>query len=136
MRAAIVGLRTDTSPLQILRASLEAVASRFRLVYDILRRRLGEPAQVIATGGALLHSPAWTQMMADALGRPVIPCLEQEATSRGAALVALERLSAIKSIGEPPAELGSPIQPDPENAALYERALELQTSLYRKLFEE
>ena len=34
-------------------------------------RALGSPTEVIASGGALLHSPAWTQMMADALGRPV-----------------------------------------------------------------
>ncbi|MGH9453219.1 MAG: gluconokinase, partial [Terriglobia bacterium] len=54
-RAAIIGLRADTAPLEILRASLEAVAVRFRLIYDILRRSLGEPRQVISTGGALLH---------------------------------------------------------------------------------
>jgi gluconokinase len=135
-RAAIIGLRTDTSPLQILRASLEAVALRFRLIYDILRKRLGEPAQIIATGGALVQSAAWTQMMADALARPVVPCLEEEATSRGAALMALERLSAIRNISEVPAKLGPGIQASTEGVPLYERALELQVRLYRKLFEE
>ncbi|MGH9432191.1 MAG: gluconokinase [Terriglobia bacterium] len=135
-RAAIIGLRADSSPLQILRASLEAVALRFRLIYDILRRSLADPNQIIATGGALLHSPAWTRMMADALARPVIPCLEEEATSRGAALVALERLGAIDNVSEVPATLGQPMQPSPASVPLYERAVELQSGLYRKLFQE
>lgn len=135
-RAAIIGLRAHASPLEILRASLEAVAVRFRLIYGILRSSLGEPKQVISTGGALLHSPAWTQMMADALGRPVIPCLEKEATSRGAALMALERLGAIESVCEVPAVLGQPVQPDPASVPLFERELELQSSLYRKLLAE
>ena len=43
-----------------------------------LRARLGEPAEVIASGGALLHSRAWTQMMADALGRPVISAAKRK----------------------------------------------------------
>ena len=34
--------------------------------------------------GALLHSPAWIQMMADALGRPVTICTENEASCAAA----------------------------------------------------
>ncbi len=135
-RAAIIGMRTDTAPLQILQASLEAVALRFRLVYDILKKDIGVPRRVIATGGALLRSPAWTQMMADALACTVTPCREREATSRGAALVALERLGAIESVTAVPALLGDPIEPKPASVPLYERALNFQSSLYRKLFEE
>ena len=54
---------------------------------------------MIASGGALLHSPAWTQIMADTLGRPVIASTEHEASCRGAALYALERIGAIPESG-------------------------------------
>lgn len=135
-RAAITGMSLHTRPIDILRASLEAVALRFRNLYDIMVDRLGEPREVVATGGALLRSPAWTQMMADALGRPVVACLEKEASSRGAVLLALERIGAIGHIRELPAETGQVFEPVPEHRQIYEDQLRRQRRLYTKLFEE
>jgi gluconokinase len=135
-RAAIAGMSFDTSPLDILRASLEAVALRFRNVYEIMEQSLGPPADVVASGGALLHSPAWTQMMADALGRPVNVCVEKEASGRGAALVALERLGAIRNLGDLPARMGAAYPADPAHLPVYRDELARQRRLYTKLFEE
>ncbi len=135
-RAAITGMSMATRPVDILRASLEAVALRFRNIYDIMVNRLGSPAEVVATGGALLHSTAWTQMMADALGRPVVACLEKEASSRGAALLALERIGAIGHIRELPAETGATFAPAETRREAYEEMLRRQRRLYTKLFEE
>jgi gluconokinase len=125
-----------TGPVEIVRAALESVALRFRLLYLILRERLGEPAQVVASGGALLRSPAWTQMMADALGRPVATCVENEASGRGAALLVLERIGAIGDIRELPAATGRVFEPVPGRRAAYDGMLERQQRLYHKLFEE
>jgi gluconokinase len=135
-RAAIAGLSTHTSAVEILRAALEGVALRFRDIFDIMQAKLGTPVEVVASGGALLHSPAWTQMMADALGRPVALCIEKEATGRGAALLCLERLGAITSAGEVPARIGKVFQPVTAHQAIYERALAAQRRLYSKLFSE
>lgn len=135
-RAAITGLGLRSGPIEILRAALEAVALRFRSIYDLMVERLGVPATVIASGGALTRSPAWTAMMADALGRPVVMCLEREATSRGAALLALERLGAIRHIRELEPALGEAHQPVTEHRAIYEEMLRRQRRLYAKLFEE
>lgn len=132
-RAAITGLSLHTEPIDILRASLEAVALRFRLIFDILRDRVGEPEEVLATGEALRHSPAWTQMMADALGRPILSCLEEQTSSRGAALLALERLG-ILSLSESTAEIGKTFQPDPEHREAYAEMLKDQQTLYGKLY--
>ncbi len=125
-----------TGPIEILRASLESVALRFRNIYDVMARVLGAPKEVVASGGALLHSPAWTQMMADALGHPVTPCLEKEASGRGAAIVALERLGAIRHIGDLPPETGPAIMPVAANRPVYDDLLRKQRRLYTKLFEE
>ena len=85
-RAAFTGMSLDTTPIEITRAALESVALRFRQIYEIMAARLGEPAEVIASGGALAHSPAWTQMMADALQRPVsLPGTGSVEPRRGAA---------------------------------------------------
>jgi gluconokinase len=135
LRAAIAGLSLSTEPFDILRASLESVALRFREIYVILSGHLGAPAEVIASGGALLHSPAWTQMMADALGRPVVACTEPEASSRGAALWALEQIGAIETIGALPPSLGATFEPRREYEAVYDGLLAQQDSFYKKLYD-
>jgi gluconokinase len=134
-RAAITGLAVSTTPIEIVHAALESVALRFRNVYELMMSSLGVPKEVIASGGGLLHSPTWTKMMADTLGHSVIPCLEPEATSRGAALVALERIGAIVDIGDLATALGNEVRPDEANTCIYAAALENQRRLYKKLFE-
>ncbi|MDQ6699382.1 MAG: gluconokinase [Acidobacteriota bacterium] len=135
-RAAIIGMASNTSPMDILRASLESVSLRFRNIYDIMLQSIGAPREVIASGGALLHSPAWTRMMADALGHNVVACLEKEATSRGAALMAMERLGIVQNIQDLPAQMGEAFQPVESNHQIYEDELRKQRRLYTKLFEE
>ena len=107
---------------------------RFRLIYQILCANLDPPIEVIASGGALLKSPSWTQMMADALGRPVIACTEPEASARGAALWAMEQAGLIESVAKLPASTGAVFTPRPEHHAAYERMLSAESELYAKLF--
>jgi gluconokinase len=134
LRGVIAGLSLDTGPFDILHASLESVSLRFREIYGALSSAVGVPAEVIASGGALLHSPAWTQMMADTLGRPVVASTELEASSRGAALYALERIGAIPSLDALPASTGATFSPRPQFEPVYARLLEEQHTLFAKLF--
>lgn len=135
-RAAFWGMSLNTRPIDLLRAALESVSLRFRNIYDLMSDRLEVPTRVIASGGALLRSPAWTQMMADALGRPIVECLEPEATSRGAALIALERIGAIGHIRDLAPRLGRVVEPIAANHAIYEEMLGKQRALYSKLYED
>ena len=134
LRAAITGMTASTGAIDILHAALESIALRFREIYCLLAGSWGAPAEVIASGGALLHSPVWTQMMADALGRPVTICAETEASCRGAALWALERLGVIEGIGALPASTGAVFTPRPEYQAAYQDLLARQNQLYEHLF--
>jgi gluconokinase len=134
LRGVIAGLSLSTGPFEILHASLESVALRFREIYGALSSALGAPAEVIASGGALLHSPAWTQMMADTLGRPVVASTELEASSRGAALYALERIGAIPGLDALPASTGAAFSPRQQFEAVYLRLIEDQRELYERLF--
>lgn len=135
LRASIIGLSASTEPIDLLRASLESIALRFREVYSLLSENRDPPEEVIASGGALLHSPAWTQMMADALGRPITICTETEASCRGAALWALERLKIIDNIGAIPASTGAVFTPRPEYHATYQELLDQQHQLYERLYQ-
>jgi gluconokinase len=122
---AIEGLTAATTPLELLRAGLEAVALRFAL----LDADLPGDHSIVATGGGLVHSPAWTQIIADALGRPVCHSGVAEGSSRGAAVLALEAL------GERPGEapLGETFEPDPAATEAYRPALERQQALYERV---
>lgn len=134
-RGAIVGLRLNTSPWDILLASMEAVAFRFADIDRRLRSGTGMTAgSVVATGGALLHSPAWLQILADVLQRPVLASTEQQASSRGVSLLALRRLGRL---GGPLEDVRPAVarryQPRPEYAATYQAAGERQRRLYDAL---
>jgi gluconokinase len=125
----IAGLSMSSTPVEILRSAMEAVALRFALIAEIIEAASPGEKQVVATGGGLLHSPTWTGIMADALGRSITTSGVQEASSRGAALLALERLGEME-IEESEAPLGETFEPDAERHAIYREALDRQRHLY------
>ena len=123
--AAIEGLTIATTALDLLRAGLEAVALRFAMLdADLPGEQL-----VVATGGGLVNSPAWTQIIADALGRPVAHSGVAEGSSRGAAVLALEALG--HTPGEAP--LGETFEPEPAATEAYRAARERQQALYERV---
>ena len=132
-RATIQGLTLATTPRDILRAGLEAVAYRIALVFDLLRPVLPADPQVIASGGALLRSPAWLGIIADVLGRPVSVSQVQEASGRGSALLALEALGALADMEDAPDFVSVARFPDADTHARYRLAIERQQALYEKL---
>jgi gluconokinase len=136
LRAAVTGLSLATKPIDILQAALESVALRFREILGLMTDSLGSPQKVIASGGALLASAAWSQMMADALGADIVPCLEREATGRGAALLAAERSGLIPGVTNLPIQAGPPRKALAAHTARYQAMLESQRKLYKKLFSE
>jgi gluconokinase len=129
-RAAIVGLSLATTPTAILRAGLETVAYRFAMIHERLRESCSDLREIVATGGALSASPAWTGIMADVLGVPLTPSTEAEGSSRGAALLASEALGLIPALEAVPAGTGPVIEPDPARHARYRAGLARHRALY------
>lgn len=125
----IAGLSMSSTPIEILRAAMESVAYRFALVAEMLEEASPGDKEVVATGGGLLGSPTWTQIMADTLGRPLTVSGVEEASSRGAALLALENLGELR-IEDIPAPLGKTFEPDPDRHEIYKEALARQQHLY------
>jgi gluconokinase len=121
-KGAVHGLTLETTPLDLRQAALEGVAFMFAAIADLMP----EVEEVVATGGSLLKDGDWVQIMADALGRPVTISSVNEASLRGAAMVALER------IGEspPPGALGRVVEPRLDRGDAYRAARDRQRELY------
>jgi gluconokinase len=133
-RGAIVGLSLDTTPVDVVRAVLEAVAHRVVLVHERLAPLLPPEHRIVASGGAAGRSRAWLGMIANALGRPLEVSREEEATSRGAALLALSAVGALPELrAAEPAAVEEIIQPDMTHHARLRAALARHRDLDARL---
>jgi gluconokinase len=91
-------------------------------------------ATIAASGNALRSSPVWLQIIADVLGRPLLLGGAGEASSRGAALLALEAAGKIASIEEDQFVVDQVFEPDMSRHARYQQALARQEELYERLY--
>lgn len=130
---AIVGLRLHTRPVDLLQASMEAVAYRFSLIFERLVQTVERIDSLVATGGGLLNNRAWMQIVCDTLGRPIQTSLEPEASSRGAALVALQSLGVWADLRDVPSAFGETCMPRPDHYAAHMEARKKHQSLYGQL---
>jgi gluconokinase len=127
--AAVIGQTAATTPVEVLRAWLEAVAYRIGGIAEVIGDAIGPVDEVVAGGGALNASPAWRQIIADVLGRPLTMAVAPETSARGAALVALEHLGHIGDACAVPVAPGPRVAPDAARNARYRRAAERQRRL-------
>ncbi len=134
-RGVLAGLSLATVPEQIVRAGLEGVAYRLALVFDLLRPLLEENTHIIASGGALLHSALWVQIVADAIGLPITLSAVEEASARGVAMLALRSMREVPSLEEFPDFTGHTYQPDADTHQRYQEGIRRQQMLYRQLFQ-
>ncbi|CAM9269041.1 unnamed protein product [Chrysoparadoxa australica] len=129
----IQGLTLDTTLQEIVQAGAEAVAMRLAAVLEILDEAglLQPQARVVASGAALRASKAWRQVLSNCVNRCVVLAGETEATSMGAARLAMEYFLPAKF--EMPRVGGSLLSPDPSAVAVYRERRERQEELYTLL---
>ncbi|MEM7127870.1 MAG: gluconokinase [Chloroflexota bacterium] len=141
-RASLLGFTLHTQPIDILQASLEGIAYRFALIHKQILGAVSSkdrgktksiPSTIVASGGAILSSPAWLQIMADTLYQPVTALEEHEITARGLAILALVELGVISDPSDCPPRLGATYQPDPQRSQLHARAIKRQHDFYQRL---
>ena len=133
-RGAIVGLRSTTDPLDILQAALESVAYRFAAILDQLNQ-VSKVREVFASGGALRRSPVWTQIIADVLGRDLTLPDADEASMRGAVLLALETTGKIKNIEKVPTSKGKQFKASRSRNTAHTAARKRHAEIYRLLVD-
>lgn len=132
-RGGIFGLRQQTRPVEIVRAVLESIAYRFALIARALDE-VAPDATIAASGNALRYSPVWLQIIADVLGRQLLLGGTAEASSRGAALLALEAVGKIASIEEDKFVVDQVFEPDMARHERYQEGLARQEELYKRLY--
>ncbi|HET7231502.1 MAG TPA: FGGY family carbohydrate kinase [Longimicrobium sp.] len=92
--ATIAGMTMSTTPAEIWRAWLWALARRIAEAVEVVERETGRATEIVASGGALHASPAFRAIIERALGRPLaLLGGHGDETARGAAMIALERIS-------------------------------------------
>ena len=136
VRATIAGLSLGTTPLQIVRAVVEAISYQFATVFETMLASVARPSLLVASGGRLLHSPAWMQMLADVLGMPVMMSPVREASARGAALLALHQLGERAQLWEEGPGEGRTFQPRESSHGRYLEARRRQRELYELLLPD
>jgi gluconokinase len=122
VRGGVAGLSFHTGPRELVHAALEGVALRVAEVAELVPEAL----EVVATGAALLKNPDWMRIVADSLGRPLQVSGVAEASARGAAVLALERLGETPD----PAPISEEVRPRDERTLIYRSARERQRELY------
>jgi gluconokinase len=132
-QASIHGLSAATTQVDILHAFLEAIALRIGLVFEPLKKWLADKPKIVASGGALLNSAAWMQILADVLGHSLYPSKAIQASARGAALLALQSLGHIGDISQLPDQFGPKFEPNRQSQDYYQQALAKQKQLYEKM---
>lgn len=124
IHGAFLGVRRGHTRGHFVRAAVEGVALMLSTLVDELER-VHPVRQVRATGG-VFRSPVWTQIVAAALGKPLVITGGAEGTALGAAALALIGLGraatlrdALVQLGDDPSGDPDVIIPDPADVAAY-----------------
>jgi xylulokinase len=131
-RAAILGLRQDTTRSEIARAILEGTAFELRAMLDCVSGAGLQPTRLRASGGGA-RSPAWLQIKADVLSRAIEVPAVHDAACLGAAVLATAALDHERDIADISREMvriDSVVEPDSARAALYNERYSAYCQLY------
>jgi sugar (pentulose or hexulose) kinase len=118
----IAGLRQSTTAVDILQAVTEGFYHRLALIAEMIAGD-DQPKWIVA--GGILKSRSALRRLANVMGRGLYANPEPEASLRGAAVFAIEKL------GHPVADLryGSPVVPNPTLHRLYRADRQRQATL-------
>ena len=133
--ASITGMTLHTTPLDIMQASLESTAFCFANIYNRLCSSRHVSGEIVASGAGLLQSPTWLQMLADILEQPITASSIAEASSRGAALVALEASGILEDISLTSVPRDKTYKPDLSKRARYRKALKRHKDFYDMMMD-
>ena len=110
---------------------MESVAYRFSLVANLLQPEMAPNHNFIAGGGAITNSPWWLQTMADVLQAEIHVPTEEQATSRGAAILALNALGTWRTLNDVTPDIANVYRPTDNHLGAYHSAIERQLDLYQ-----
>lgn len=100
-RGTIVGLSLSHDHRHIARATLEGVAYRMRSILEPMEEVAGAAREIRVAGG-FVRSPLWMQVTSDVLRRELTLVDSPEASSLGAAILAMRATGHVASLDDAP----------------------------------
>ncbi|HNJ39680.1 MAG TPA: gluconokinase [Acidobacteriota bacterium] len=125
----VAGLHFQTTPLQLVQATIETIALRLAWILENLHLAGFPIDHIIASGGALTAFPAWAQIICDALNRPVLRLENAEVSARGAALWVFHQLG-LQDLAQSQIPASTLFTPDPARHHIYRQALAHHQQFY------
>jgi L-ribulokinase len=137
LSGAIFGLTLHSSPAEIYRALLEAIAFGNRRIIDNFTEHGIEISEIVAVGGIAERSPLIMQLIADTSGLTVHVPSWHEIPARGAALFGAVAAGVHADIDAAIAatrpESSSTYTPEPAAKEVYDRVYAIYRTLYERL---
>jgi len=128
-RGAFVGLNLSHGMPHLYRAALEAVAFGFRHHFEVFADLGVDIKEVRVTNGGS-RSALWKSIIADVLGRPLVPIADHPGAALGAAMAAAVGSGAAPWVAVSGlVHTGEPIEPRAENLARYDSLYEIYRGL-------
>ena len=135
-KAAFLGLTLRHDRRHIARAVMEGVVFALRQGLELMIEMGISFERILASGGATSH-PLWLQLQADIFQRPVYVSSTQEATARGAALLAGVGAKVYQDCWDACKQTvrqnENPVLPQPEYVNLYEDIYQKYCQIYPAL---
>jgi gluconokinase len=133
-RGTIHGMTRRTTARDIQQAMYESVCLRLRSIMMLMSSFVDEDAVVLASGTALKSNPVWKQMMADALGKPLVVENSNEDTSRGVTVMVVKSLLKRDRLMKETLDLNAQVWTC-KRSEEYGHELKKQEELYDKLYD-
>ena len=130
IRGTIIGVTQATTALDLFQAIQEASFYRLAWIAELMSQSTGRRLRFTVSGG-LPSSRSGMQRLANVLGSELTVCSEREASLRGAAIFALEKLGWKVSASAK----GQVIRPQPAVARKYSEARRRHLKLEKHLIE-
>jgi gluconokinase len=128
IQGSILGITQATTATDLLQAITEATYHRLALIAELLISKTKEAPQFFVSGG-IQNSQTALQRLADVLDHPLYANPEPEASIRGAAVFAMEKLA----LPVDPLPVPAPLLPRPAAASAYRDARKKHMALERLL---
>lgn len=140
-KAAVLGLTLEHTRADLYKAMLEGVTYEIMTNISHLEKAGVQMDSLYATGGGA-SSPAWLQIKADILNRPITALHAKEVGASGTAMLCAVAIGAymnLKDAGKAFVKIGKTYLPDPERQRKYAKYYQTYCKIYeavRSLTEE
>lgn len=130
--ALYFGIHSSHTQDHFLRAAVEGICFAIKSILQPLEKKMGPIIQLNISGG-FINSPLWMQMMADITGKKLCLIEKEDASSLGAAMLAMKELKLIRNYEDIKPATKFTIKPKKKNSDPYAKNFLIYDQLYKVL---